>query len=80
MTDLDRLPAGRRAVIVGFAGGRGVARRLGALGVRPGKVVRKLSSQFMAGPVTVLVDGRQVAMGRGIARRVQVRTVEGASG
>jgi Fe2+ transport system protein FeoA len=31
-----------------------------------------VSSQFMAGPVVVIVDGRQVAMGRGMANRIQV--------
>ncbi|MCK4284158.1 MAG: ferrous iron transport protein A [Candidatus Brocadiae bacterium] len=75
VTSLDRLPAGRIAVVVGLQGGRGMMRRLDALGLRPGKRIRQLSSQFMAGPITILVDGRQVAMGRGIAARVQVRMV-----
>jgi ferrous iron transport protein A len=74
MTDLERLPVGRSATIVGFDGGAGMVRRLDAMGLRPGKKVEKLSSQFMAGPVTVVVDGRQLAMGRGIARKVRVET------
>jgi len=73
VTSLDRLPAGMVGVVVGFRGGRGAARRLDALGLHPGKRVQRLSTQMMAGPVIVLVDGRQVAMGRGIARKVQVR-------
>ena len=74
--NLESLPLGRTAVVMGFAGGRGLLRRLDAMGLRPGKKVRRLSSQFMAGPITVLVDGRQVAMGRGIARRIQVETMD----
>jgi len=73
---LDMLPAGKSAMVVGLQGGRGMMRRLDAMGLRPGKRVRMLSSQFMAGPITVLVDGRQVAMGRGIARRILVRAVD----
>ena len=73
VSDLASIPAGSAAVVVRCGGGRGMARRLSALGLRPGKRVVKLSSQFMAGPITVLIDGRQVAMGRGIARRVMVR-------
>jgi len=73
---LDMLPAGKSAVVVGLQGGRGVMRKLDAMGLRPGKRVRMLSSQFMSGPITVLVDGRQVAMGRGIARRILVRAVD----
>lgn len=73
---LDLLPAGKSAVVVGLQGGRGVMRKLDAMGLRPGKTVRMLSSQFMAGPITVLVNGRQVAMGRGIARRILVRAAD----
>jgi len=76
VTNLAELPAGGTGVVVSLGGGFGMVRRLDALGLRPGKSVRKLSSQFMAGPVTILIDGREVAMGRGIARRVQVRVSE----
>jgi len=71
--NLAELRAGEPAVIVALRGGAGMRRKLDAMGIRPGKAVRKLSSQLMAGPVTVLIDGRQVAMGRGIARRVQIK-------
>ncbi|MFO7957493.1 MAG: FeoA family protein [Candidatus Brocadiia bacterium] len=73
--NLAELRAGQTAEVLALSGGMGMRRKLEAMGVRPGKTVRKLSSQFMAGPVTILVDGRQVAMGRGIARRVEVREV-----
>ena len=76
VTDLDSLATGKGGVVLGFEGGTGVMRKLDALGLRPGKEVRKLSSQFMAGPVTVLMDGRQVAMGRGIARKIMVEAAE----
>lgn len=77
VTDLERLPPGRAGVILSLDGGYGMTRRLDAMGLRPGKQVRKLGSQFMAGPVTVLVDGREVAMGRGIARKISVEVPEG---
>jgi ferrous iron transport protein A len=76
LTNLADLPAGGSGVVVRLRGGRGMVRKLDAMGLRPGKTVRKLSSQFMAGPITVLIGGRQVAMGRGIARGVQVETAE----
>jgi len=61
--------------VVALHGGRGMVGRLESMGIRPGKVITKLSSQPMGGPVTVLVEGRQVAMGRGIARRVEVELI-----
>jgi len=76
MTNLAALRPGKTAVVVDFHVGRGMLRKLDALGLRPGKVVRKLGAQFMAGPVTVVVDGRQLAMGRGIARKIAVRETQ----
>lgn len=75
-TTLELLPGGESAVVVSVSGGRGMMQKLDAMGVRPGKKVRKLGTQFMAGPITVLIDGRQVAMGRGIARKIEVRRIE----
>ena len=74
LTDLAALPAGVTATVVAIQGGHGMRRKVEALGIRPGKCVTKVSTQFMAGPVTVQVDARQVAMGRGIARRISVET------
>lgn len=75
-TTLESLPTGKTARVLSVAGGRGMMRKLEAMGVRAGKKVRKLGSQFMAGPVTVVLDGRQVAMGRGIARKIEVEVLD----
>lgn len=72
MISINQLQAGENAVIRTVAGGVGIVRRLEALGLRPGKTLTKVSAQFMGGPVTVIVDGRYVALGRGIASRVLV--------
>ncbi|MCK4787036.1 MAG: ferrous iron transport protein A [Desulfobacteraceae bacterium] len=72
---LNELRSGQSGVVRGVAGGFGIVRRLESLGLRPGKVVTKISSQFLAGPVTVMVDGRQLAIGRGMAAKVQVEVV-----
>ena len=74
-TTVEMMVSGRRGRVVALHGGRGMVARLESMGIRPGKVIRKLSSQPMGGPVTVLVEGRQVAMGRGIARRVTVELI-----
>ncbi|GAF92399.1 unnamed protein product [marine sediment metagenome] len=71
---VDQLRPGESGTVRSVEGGRGMLQRLEAMGVRPGKVVVKVSGLFMGGPVTVTVDGRQVAMGRGIAARVLVET------
>ncbi len=52
--------------------GPGFARRLEALGVRPGKKVTKVSSMLFRGPVTLRVNNAQVAIGFGMANRILV--------
>lgn len=54
-------------------GGQGLIRRLESMGIRVGKRVTKVSSQFMHGPVTVRIDGFQVAVGFGMAKKILVR-------
>jgi len=63
---------GESGVVVDIQGGYGLIRRLESLGIRVGKKVTKVSSQFMRGPVTVRIDNYQVALGFGMARKVLV--------
>lgn len=53
-------------------GGHGLAGRLNALGIRPGKRITKVSGMFMRGPMTVQVDRAQVAIGFGMAGKIVV--------
>ena len=70
LTDLAK---GEEGIIVAIQGGRGLHQRLGRLGLDEGKVIRKLSELALGGPVIVSVNRAQVAIGRGMARKIQVR-------
>jgi ferrous iron transport protein A len=48
------------------------AARLEALGLRVGKIVEKISGMPFHGPVTLLLDGRQIAVGWNISSHVLV--------
>jgi len=63
---------GQTGTVVEIFGGRGLIRRLEALGIRPGKKVTKISSTLFRGPVTLRVDNAQVAVGFGMANRIIV--------
>ncbi len=69
MTTLASLRSGQEAEVKSIEAGHGLARRLERLGLRPGITVRKVSDN---GPVVVALGGCQVALGRGMAARVQV--------
>jgi ferrous iron transport protein A len=71
LTDLAK---GEEGAIVAIQGGWGLQRRLRLLGLAEGQRIRKLSELALGGPVVVLVNRAQVAIGRGMARRILVRT------
>ena len=69
---LRQMQTGQSAIVVQIQGGHGLINRLSALGIRPGKKITKVGSMFMRGPVTVQLDGTQVAIGFGMANKVIV--------
>jgi len=72
--DLTQLKEGETGTVVGIHGGHGLVCRLESMGIRAGKRVTKVSSQIMRGPVTLRVDQGQVAMGFGMAKKIQIET------
>lgn len=70
LTDLAK---GEEGIIVAIQAGWGLQQRLRRLGLAEGQVIRKLSDLALGGPVVVLVNRAQVAIGRGMARRILIR-------
>jgi ferrous iron transport protein A len=73
MVNLTELARGEEGIITAIQGGWGFQQRLRLLGLSEGRAVRKLSDLALGGPVVVLVNRAQVAIGRGMARRILVR-------
>ena len=78
MKDTKVLSAAKMAVkqsgsVMRIEGGHAFIRRLEALGIRPGKKIRKVSSAFMQGPSVMEVDGSEIAIGYGMASRIFVK-------
>jgi ferrous iron transport protein A len=71
--DLTQMKTGESGTVIELYGGYGMVARLEAIGVRPGVVLTKVSSQIMRGPVTVKIGNTQIAIGFGMARKVIVR-------
>lgn len=61
--------------IINYTGGKGVESKLRQLGITPGRKVKILRFAPLGGPVMLDVEGRAVAIGRGIAERIQVEQV-----
>lgn len=69
---LSELPSGKKGRILSFEGGVGMQSRLRRLGLMEGELVEKLSHIGRGGPVIVLVNRTQVAIGRGMAKKIVV--------
>ena len=72
-TSLGMMRTGDSGIVVRMTGGRHMINRLDALGIRQGKRITKFSSMFMRGPVTIEIDGAQVAIGYRMANRIVVK-------
>ena len=75
-TMLCALTNGQTARITALPQGMS-GRRLEALGLRPGKIVTKVSGMPFCGPVTIILEGRQIAIGHGICCKVAVEPLAG---
>lgn len=62
----------RWMLITGISGGKGLEHKLRQLGLVPGDCVRILRHAPLGGPLLVEVGGRSIAVGQGIAARIQV--------
>lgn len=75
-TTLTRLAAGEQAVVLNVHGGCGLRHRLRGVGIHPGDSIEVIRAGFLGGPLLVRVHGAQVAIGRGQAQRIEVRTAD----
>ena len=72
---MDRVGVGIQVRVVEIQGGWGLRQRLSRLGIHAGDKVLIKRSGIMGGPILIRVHGTEVAVGRGMARRVLVEDV-----
>lgn len=72
MTPLIHIENGTWVRIADFRGGRGMEIRLTQLGFLPGNKIRVIRSAPFHGPLLIEVEGREIVLGRGIARHILV--------
>jgi len=70
-TTLKAVKNGTKVTIINLPTGE-CRRRLEALGLQEGKIVTKVSGMPFYGPVCLALDGRQIAVGRKMALRIEV--------
>ncbi len=76
ITTIDLVKAGQKVKVVDIYGGWGVRQRLSGLGIHLGDMIIVRKSAIMRGPILIEIHGNQVALGRGVARKVTVEVEE----
>lgn len=77
LISLLQLRANGRAQVIELTGGMGFQSQLDSLGIRPGKVVQKITAQPLRGPLLIELDGSRIAIGRGMASKILVKELPG---
>ncbi len=62
--------------VVSIIGGFGLQRRLEILGLRIGSIIEVMTMHPIGGPIILNINGRQVAIGRGMASKIFVEPAE----
>jgi ferrous iron transport protein A len=62
--------------ITGFSTGRGLEGKLRQLGLQPGDCARVVRIAPFEGPYLLEINGRQIAVGQGIASKILVEVTE----
>lgn len=61
-----------KGMITAIHGGAGLINRLNTMGIRKGKIVKKVCNVLLGGPVVVKLDKMDIALGKGMASKVEV--------
>lgn len=72
---LDNMKPGQKAKVVEVKGGWGIRQQLSELGIFPDQIITIANASLWKGPVLVQVHSNEVALGRGVARKVVVEAV-----
>jgi ferrous iron transport protein A len=72
---LDQIEERQVVRVVQIMGGWGIRQRLNQMGIHPGDQILVKRSAFMGGPVLIQIHGVDVALGRGMTRKVVVEKI-----
>lgn len=76
MKTLINIDNGKKVKILKISGGKTIRQHLQCLGIHIGDVVTLKKSSFLGGPVLLEINGYDVALGKGVASKIEVEEVE----
>ena len=74
---LDSLTVNQTGIVDHINAGFRATQRLTGLGVTPGTEITMISSAPFGGPIQIMIRGTKLAIGRGLARKINLRDFKG---
>ena len=72
---LDGVAANRNVSVVSIRGGWGVRQRFNQMGIHVADTIEIRRCGSMGGPILIRIHGIDIALGRGLARKILVKPV-----
>lgn len=72
MKNLLQISPGTSVRVIEFSGGKNLQSKLTQFGIHPGDCLRLLRRAPLGGPLLVECNGREIALGRGVAEKIIV--------
>jgi Fe2+ transport system protein FeoA len=74
---LDNLTKNQTGIVDHINAGSKATQRLTGLGITPGTEITMISSAPFGGPIQITLRGTKLAIGRGLARKINLRDFKG---
>lgn len=76
MPTLDQVQEGKKVKVIKIKSGLRLRHRLAEIGIHPGDIVGIVKISVWGGPILIGIEDTEVAIGRGVAQKLEVEVVE----
>lgn len=73
---LDQIKKDKQVTVVEIEGGWKARQRLNQMGIHPNDRILVKRSSAMGGPILIQIHGTEVAIGRGMARKIVIKETQ----
>jgi ferrous iron transport protein A len=78
-TELTKAPCNQTLEVMIVSGDTLWEKRFESMGIRKGRLIRKIVCQPFGGPVVIEVNGSKISLGRNIAAKIEVEVLASPS-
>ena len=73
---LSKMKRGQKGIVHSIDGGQNMVKKLEDIGIRVGKEILKVCNQPLSGPVQLRIGSIEIAIGHGMASKINVSVID----